>query len=155
MSKLSYSYFLPKHFFVLIFAFLLITSSCRIQLIADYDANVAEQIGRTAMKVERFYLTMLETTTVENNGRAYDHFTEGYIDVEVELISLLNRNRVRPLNENSVRICEITLELWQKYKMEHKEDNSISDGVIGLNRLTFSDLFFAMQVAERAKELID
>ncbi|WP_132435390.1 hypothetical protein [Natronoflexus pectinivorans] len=155
MSKLSYPHFLPKHFFVLIFAFLLITSSCRIQLIADYDANISEQIERTAMKVERFYLTMLETTTVENNGRAYDHFTEGYIDIEVELISLLNRNQVRPLNENSVRICEITLELWQKYKLEHKEDNSISDGVIGLNRLTFSDLFFAMQVAERAKELID
>jgi hypothetical protein len=46
------------------------------------------------------------------------------------------------------------LELWVKYKEEHKEDNELSDGLIKLNRLTFSDLFYAMLVAEKAKEII-
>ena len=77
------------------------------------------------------------------------------MDIEVEINSLLNKNKVRPLNENSTRICEITLQLWQKYKEEHKTDNTLSDGLIKLNRQSFSDLFFAMQVAEEGKKIID
>ncbi|MCK5170786.1 MAG: hypothetical protein KAQ75_12990, partial [Bacteroidales bacterium] len=65
------------------------------------------------------------------------------------------KNKVRPLNENSTRICEITLELWQKYKEEHRSDQTLSNGLIQLNRKTFSDLFFAMQVAEKGKETVN
>jgi len=72
----------------------------------------------------------------------------------VELNSLLNKNRIRPLNEHSTRICEITMQLWQKYKEEHKTDNTLNNGLIQLNRSTFDDLFFAMQVAEKAKDIV-
>ena len=127
--------------------------SCKVTFLPSYDASIAEQIEKTNKQVDKFYLTMLETTTVENNGRSYEEFASQYVDIEVELYSLLNQNRVRPLNENSTRICEITLELWQKYKEEHKTDNTLSDGLIKLNRQTFSDLFFAMLVAEKGKEI--
>jgi hypothetical protein len=79
-----------------------------------------------------------------------NHFS----NIEVELNSLLNKNRIRTLNENSTRICEITLQLWIKYKAEHKADNTLSDGLIKLNRKTFSDLLYAMQVAEKGKEVV-
>ena len=78
-----------------------------------------------------------------------------YVDIEVELNALLNKNRVRPLNAHSTRICEITLQLWQKYKEEHKTDNTLSDGLIKLNRMTLANLFLAMQVAERGKDLVN
>ena len=38
---------------------------------------------------------------------------------------------------------------------EHKKDNTLSNGLIKLNRKTFSDLFFAMQVAEKGKEIVN
>lgn len=98
---------------------------------------------------------MLETTDAENNGRNYDKFGEQYVSIEVEINSLLNQNKIRPLNQNSTRICEITLELWQKYKNEHKTDNTLSNGLIRLNQKTFADLFFAMQVAEEGKNLVN
>ena len=129
--------------------------SCRVTFLPSYDASISEQIEITTKQVDKFYLTMLETTTVDNNGRSYEKFANQYVDIEVELYSLLNQNRVRPLNENSTRICEITLELWQKYKEEHKTDNTLSDGLINLNPQTFSDLFFAMQVAEKGKEIVN
>ena len=129
--------------------------SCRVTFLPSYDASISEQIEITTKQVDKFYLTMLETTTVDNNGRSYEKFANQYVDIEVELYSLLNQNRVRPLNENSTRICEITLELWQKYKEEHKTDNTLSDGLIKLNQQTFSDLFFAMQVAEKGKEIVN
>lgn len=129
-------------------------NSCRVTLVPQFDAAIMEQIDETSKAVDKFYLMMLETTSNTDNGRAYENFAEDYVEIEVELNSLLNKNKIRPLNENTVRICEITLELWVKYKEEHKTDDELSDGLIKLNRKTFEDLFYAMQVAEKAKEIV-
>lgn len=139
--------------FIMVLFFL--TSACKVTFVPEYDAELSSQIDETAKMVDRFYLEMLETTSNQNDGRAFEKFIQGYIDVEVELNSLLNKNKIRPLNDNSTRICEITLQLWAKYKEEHKTDNTLSDGLIKLNRQTFSDLFYAMQVAEKAKEIVN
>ncbi len=142
-----------KLFVLTVFAIIVFASGCRITLIPPYDEQLADQIETTAKEVDLFYLDIQETTSNENGERAYSNFAGQYAGIEAELNSLLYKNKIRPLNENSTRICEITLDLWKKYKNEHKEDNKISDGVIELNRLTFNDLFFAMQVAEKAKDI--
>jgi PBP1b-binding outer membrane lipoprotein LpoB len=139
---------------ILIIVLALLLAGCRVTLLPDYDDSIAQEILETAKRVDKFYLDMLETTVNENGDRAYNKMVDSYVEIEVELSSLLSKNKIRPLNENSIRICEITLELWVKYKEEHKEDNELSDGLIKLNRLTFSDLFYAMLVAEKAKEII-
>lgn len=145
----------PKMYLIyLIIAFAFLLEGCRVTLIPDYDDSISHEILETAKRVDKFYLDMLETTVNENGDRAYNKMVDSYVEIEIELSSLLNKNKIRPLNENSIRICEITLELWVKYKEEHKEDNELSDGLIKLNRLTFSDLFYAMLVAEKAKEII-
>jgi hypothetical protein len=126
---------------------------CRVTFVPEYDAELAADIKVTAQQVDRFYLMMLETTSTDNDGRAFELFAAQYVDIEVMLNSLLTQNKIKPLNENSTRIVEITLELWQKYKEEHRTDNTLSDGLIKLNRKTFSDLFYAMQVAEKGKEI--
>ncbi len=127
--------------------------SCSVTLVPDYDPGIMQQIETTAKEIDRFYLTMLESTSEADGGREYWVFREQYINFEVELNSLLMKNKVKPLNEHSTRICEITLELWQKYKAEHQKDNTLSDGLIRLNRKTFDDLFFAMQSAEKGKQI--
>ncbi len=143
-----------RYFFSLsVFILLILLSGCRISLIPPYDEQLADQIESTAKEVDLFYLTIQETTKNENGARAYANFAERYAEIEAELNSLLYKNMIRPLNENSTRICKITVDLWKKYKNEHKEDNKISDGIIELNRKTFNDLFYAMQVAEKAKEI--
>jgi hypothetical protein len=129
--------------------------SCRVTLLPAYDSKIAEQINATSMTVDKFYLSMLETTKAENTGRAFSKFSEQYVEIEVELNSLLNQNKVRPLNENSIRICEITLQVWMKRKEEHKKDNTLSDGLIKLNQKDFNELFLAMQVAEKAKDILN
>ncbi len=142
------------NFFSVVLVASMLFASCKVTFVPEYDAELSAQIDESAKLVDRFYLEMLETTSNQNDGRAFEKFIQGYIDVEVELNSLLNKNKIKPLNENSTRICEITLELWKKYKNEHKTDNSLSDGLIKLNRQTFGDLFYAMQVAEKGKEIV-
>jgi hypothetical protein len=133
----------------------IVLSSCRISLISDYDDRIAQQIELAAKKVDKFYLTMLETTTQDDKNREYSNFIDEYIDIEVELNALLNRNKVKSLNKNSIRICEITLELWVKYKEEHKKDVQLSDTKIRLNRKNMGELFYAMLAAEEGKKVID
>ena len=128
-------------------------NSCKVSFIPSYNAQISEQIDATNKAVDKFYLCMLDTTKAENNGRAYAKFATQYVAVEVELNSLLTKNKIRPLNEHSTRICEITLQIWVKYKQEHKADNTLSDGLIKMNRKTLDDLFYAMQVAEKGKEM--
>jgi hypothetical protein len=155
MNTTDFSLHRKGAFIGLILLSILLFSACKVTFVPEYDAELSSQIDETAKMVDRFYLEMLETTSNQNGGRAFEGFVQGYIDVEVELNSLFNRNKIRPLNENSTRICEITLQLWAKYKEEHKTDNALSDGLIKLNRQTFSDLFYAMQVAEKAKEIVN
>lgn len=128
-------------------------NSCRVNLLPSYDATISEKIDNTAKAVDRFYLSMLETTSAENEGRSFNKFSEKYVEIEVELNSLLIRNKIRPLNKNSTRICEITLQFWVKYKEEHKAKNTLKDGIILLNRKKFNDLFFAMRVADEGIKL--
>jgi hypothetical protein len=142
-----------KYLLALIIIFLILPG-CRITLLPSYDETITQEIIQLAKQIDGFYLEMLETTNNDDGGRAYNKFMKRYIELEVELTSILNKNKIRPLNENSTRICEITLELWIKYKEEHKEDDEITDGLIKLSRLTFSDLFYAMLVAEKAKDII-
>src|SRR5688572_8141410 len=112
---------------VLAVIFLLTAGGCKVTFVPNYDSAIAGQMDQAAKLTDKFYLKMLETTKNENEGRSYAKFAEEYVVIEVELNSLLNKNKVRPLNENSVRICEITLELWIKYKEEHKTDNELGD----------------------------
>lgn len=142
-----------------IFSLLVILSasliiSCKVSLVTNYDSTISEQIDNTSKTVDKFYLTMLETTTAKNGGRTFNKYVKEYIDIEVELGSLLNKNKVRPLNQNSTKICTITLNIWKTRKEEHKSLDSLSNGLIKANRKDFSDLFFAMQSAEKAKEYI-
>ena len=136
------------------FSCLLVFNGCKLFYLPAYNAQISEQIDNTSNTVDKFFTMMLETTTAENNGRAYALFDEQYMEIEAKLNSLYILNNTRPLNEISTHICENTLQLWVKYKEVHKKDNTISNGLIKLNQKIFSDLFIAMQIAEKAKGLI-
>jgi hypothetical protein len=128
--------------------------SCRVTMVAPYEEAISQQTELISKKVDKLYLTMLETAKNENNEREYLRFAEQYIDIEVELNSLLNKNRMRPLNRESVRNCEIALESWRKYKEKHRTDNGINDFDIDLNRDFLRDMFLVILMGEEAKAKI-
>lgn len=126
-------------------------SGCKVTLLPNYNEDISNQIETTLKTVDKFYLTMLETTKNQAGQRSYANFINSYIDIEVELQSLLDKNKVRPLNKNSIAICENTLKQFQKYKDKHKADNKISDENIILNRLYMHDQLMLMQMGEAFK----
>ncbi len=133
-------------------AILLTAASCAVRLLPDYDASLAEEIVEASLMIDRFCADMLEFSRSGTEERAYHNFAGAYVEIELALRSLYLKNSVRPLNRHSTRICEIALDLWQEYRDEHKEDGSISDGEIIINRRYFQDLFKSMLAAEEWKE---
>lgn len=143
-----------NHRHISILLLLLATTSCTVRLLPEYDASLAEQIEVTARKIELFYLTLLENNEEKGAKATYQSCKDQYIDIEADLSLMLLKNKTKELNKHSVRICEITLEVWQKYKNEHKKNNTLSNAVIDLNKEYMSELFLAMQHAEKAKDII-
>lgn len=128
--------------------------SCRVTLTAPYDESIVNQTQQLVKQVDRLYLTMLETTENRNDVRAYRHFAEDYINIEVELNYLIIKNRMKPMNSESVRNFEIALEAWIRYKEQHKMNNGISDADIELNRGYLRDLFMVILIGEYEKSKI-
>ena len=63
----------------------MLVCSCTVSMMAPYDESVMEQTRQITQQIDRFYLTMAETTMEGSDSRAYKNFTEEYIDIEVNL----------------------------------------------------------------------
>lgn len=122
---------------------------CRVTLVPAFDTELAEEISQVSQQFDKFHLELIEN----EEFREFKNVVNRYIELEVMLNSIHNKNRIKPLNEHSSRISEITLSLFNKYKEEHRNDKTMEIGIAKYNRKVFSDLFFAMLVAERGKEL--
>ena len=133
----------------------LLFSACKVLFVPKYDDKIAEQIEYVTKSVDRLYLTMLETSTEANGERAYSKFAEQYIAIEIELQSLLNKNKARTKNEETVKICEETISMFEKYKNEHKKENSISDADIKLNLEYLRGILYPLMISEQAKKMAE
>ncbi len=127
--------------------------SCRVQLISAYDQHIHDQILSTSKEIDQFYTSMLETTAPNTDARKYMNFVNNYVNMEVELRSLLNINSTRSKNGPQDTICKITLNQWLKYKNQHKQKDMLNDFEIKLNRDYMLAQMNAMELAERAKVL--
>jgi len=127
---------------------LLLFVSCTVQYVAQYDESIKNEIIRIASEVNMFYVKLLETDEVE---RTYDIFQKDYLAIEVDLNTLLMRNKIRPLNEESIKQGEIALELWLADKEQHKINNNVSDFIINQHKNQFQRIFIAMALGEAIK----
>jgi PBP1b-binding outer membrane lipoprotein LpoB len=129
-------------------------SSC-VTLVPKYDANIAEQTEQVSKSIDKLYLTMLETTTEAGGGRAYSKYAEQYVAIDVELQYLLIKNKARKNNAETVNICEKVISMFDKYKNEHKRENTISDADIKLNLEYLRGILYPLVIAEEAKKMAE
>ena len=139
-----------QYLITLVLSVLLLLGSCTVKLVPDHDEAMVKDITETAKKVDRLYLEIKEIPEAE--ARTYEQFSQRYVDIEVELNSLLLRNKAKPLNKHSTRINEIIIELFKKYKTKHQTQNKLSDIEIELDKTYLLDAFNAMLVAEEGKK---
>lgn len=135
----------------LIFLFSLsVFIGCNVKLVSDYDQTTADELIRIAKEVDIFYGTMAE---LPDTSREYSKFSKEYVEIESDIRSLVIRNKMRPLNEESIKISETILDEFVKYRKKHKEENLYKNTLITLHRNRLLRLFTAMSVAEQAKQI--
>ena len=123
---------------------------CSVKYVSDYDQITADELIRVAKKVDMFYGNLGE---IQESERQYSKYSKEYIDIESDIRSLVIRNKIRPLNEESIKISETILAEFMKYRKKHKEDTLYKDTLIILHRNRLLRLFTAMSVAEQAKQI--
>ncbi len=143
-----------RQIFLIVFVSSFVITSCKVSWVATYDYMVAQQIDVVAKKIDKFYLTLLETTQNENEQRVYSKFAEEYIDIEVELRNLLQKNNRRDKNQESIEINKRILNKWLEYKEIHKTENQLSNADIEANKMNFENMMNTFRIAEELKTRI-
>lgn len=136
----------------IITSFVLLTLlSCKVQLVPTYDESIKSQIETTTQEIDHFYLALLEVKKSEAE-RQYAASATEYIEIQVQLNSLLRKNKARELNDETVKIIENTLKLWVEYKSRHEREGTIDNVDIQLNMKGMEAMMFSLLIAEIAKE---
>jgi hypothetical protein len=143
-----------RQIFLIVFVSSFVITSCKVSWVATYDYMVAQQIDVVAKKIDKFYLTLLETTQNENEQRVYSKYAEAYIDIEVELSNLLQKNNRRDKNQESIEINKRILNKWLEYKEIHKTENQLSNADIEANKMNFENMMNTFRIAEELKTRI-
>lgn len=121
---------------------------CTVKLVDNFDRASYEEILKIGKLVDRFYGELLEN---KPDKRAYQKYSSKYVEIETELRYHYMRNKTRPHNEESIQIADNTLDLWLKYKDQHKHKNAYSNGNAKLDRKRFRKMFISALKAEEAK----
>lgn len=132
---------------MLILAILLV-SGCRVQYVADYDAQMTDEILVVAKEINLFWDRLLETPATQ---RDYEQFREDYRRIESDLRNLVLRNEIRPMNELSTTQARNALALWQQDRELHRDNDGFSDFEARRHRDQFARIFVAMATGEEAK----
>lgn len=126
------------------------TAGCATRYVADYDAQVVEDVNQISRKVDLFFGRLLETP---ENEREYQSFKDAYIEVEADLRLLLRRNEIRSLNQETTEQIQTTMNLWLDDKAKHEKKDTVSNFIAKKHREQFCRLFVAMAKGEMAKEM--
>jgi phage gp16-like protein len=130
----------------------LVFLSCRVTLVAPYDQVVSDQISTVSKMIDKMYLSMAEQ---DASARQYSQYSAQYINIEVELNSILNKNQSKFQNEHSAAIAENVVKQWLKYKQAHKTANGITDGQLTMNHQYMSEQMNRLQRSENDKKWAD
>ena len=144
MTK-SINYFKP--FLVLMF-FVQTISWGHTKTPAALHQSIAEQIIETGKKIDRLFLSMAELPPEQ---RTYASFQQAYLEIEIELISILDQNSSRKKNELLISSCKTTLEKFRKFKEAHKTSGTVKDADVSLNHEFMKQFILRLLDAELVK----
>lgn len=131
--------------FFLLNACLLI--SCRVALVPEYNAQLEDQISKTAKATDRLYIDLLDAAPAERN---YTIVQPRYSEIEAEInsIELVNQGRIK--NGDFLVIIKNLKEAFQEAKKYHKEHKTLSNGEILSYQSTLAGFWKPLYLAEKA-----
>lgn len=133
---------------IFVLGFLVITLlGCRATFVPPYDASIEAQITKTARLTDALYLQMLDT---KESARKYDVYAPKYLEIQVDINSLLLKTQVRDHNKDLLVMVQNLQKLFVQFKDDHKTKNVLKDADIQLNLMQINAVWAPLLMAERA-----
>ena len=143
--KLIYTRCHRASLILFLFTFL---SACSTQLISNRDPLSLNLMESAAQNVDYLYTKM---SYLPENMRSYEQFSDYYLDIEVKLNALRNRQKARRMNELTLKQVDIVLQLWRQDRVKHQQQGAPSDFLLKRHKQQYQRLFIALIKAESAK----
>jgi hypothetical protein len=121
--------------------------SCKVTWVPEYNAQLEEQVAKTAKANDRLYLDMLD---VPKANRNYDNFKERYNEIASEINSIMLKNEARPKNTNFIAIIKNLKSAFEESQKFHKDNNTLENGEIKAYQATLAGFWRPLYLAERA-----
>lgn len=109
---------------VLIFLGVLL-NSCSVHLVPQYNADMEEQIKNGAKMSDRLYLQMI---TAAPEARFFNMYEEKYLDVQVEINSILFQDEIRPKANDILISMQKLRDYFVKAMEDHRNKKTLSIG---------------------------
>lgn len=132
----------------------LVFSSCTVQLVADYDAELSAEIVEAAKEVDAYYSDLISITNDEGVNAFDDTLTKGYFikkykSIDNRLYGIMLKNQSKELNKGS---SEISKSILEKFWRTYNGDLGVKKVLLELHRKNFTRNFEALLKAELAKQ---
>lgn len=104
---------------------LVFLSSCQVQLVPQYSAELEQQILNGAKMSDRLYLEIINAPADKKN---FELYADKYMNVEVEINSILLKNETRLKAGDIVASTQKLKDYFVKAMEEHKNRHTLSNG---------------------------
>jgi hypothetical protein len=121
--------------------------SCKVTWVPEYNAQLEEQVSKTAKANDRLYFDMLD---VPKASRLYDNYKDRYNEIGSEINSIQLKNEARPKNSDFLAIIKNLKDAFEEAKKYHKDNNTLEDGEIKAYQASLAGFWKPLYVAERA-----
>ena len=131
---------------VLAFITSLFIQSCSI--ISTFDEGSLNKSYQISEDIQVLYYLMSDT---DSDKRHYSEFRRDYARITVALQSLLDRQKARKKNSESIKITEQILTFFEKYKHAHESTNQYKNAKLKIHSKRLNSLMDALIKAEEVK----
>ncbi|MEP6595031.1 MAG: hypothetical protein ABJA71_03750 [Ginsengibacter sp.] len=99
--------------------------SCQVQLVPQYNAELEQEIITAAKMSDKLYLEIMNAPT---DKKDFGFYTDKYLDIEVEINSILLKNETRPKAGDIVASAQKLKDFFVKAMEDHKNKHTLSHG---------------------------
>jgi hypothetical protein len=120
---------------------------CKATFVPPYDASIEAQITKTARLTDALYLQMLD---VKEADRKYEKYADKYLDIQVDINSLLLKTQVRQHNADLLIMVQNLQKMFVQFKDDHKTKGVLSNAEVQLNMMQINAVWAPLLLAEKA-----
>ena len=131
---------------VVLIAFFIALSGCKVALLPPYNAELENQIVNAAKLTDKLYLSIIDAPI---DKKLYSDYAEKYLEIEVEINSILLKNETRPKNADFIVIIKNLQDHFKQYKNDHKIKNKLSDAELLIYNEELKGFWKPLVIAER------